>query len=306
VNGSGKAPDHRITSHGERFSKGIAMNTDASIIRTADVVLAVMETLSAYPDVAAIALGGSQPTLQADAGSDYDIYVYADADIPLDLRRELAERFDPAPEIGNTWFGPGDEWSDRRSGASVDIMYWERPWFERQIGDVIERCQPSLGYTTSFWFTLRHSVRLFDRHGWLARQQALAATPYPEKLRRRIIAWNHPLLRTTRSSYRHQIELAIQRDDPVSVQHRSAALLASMFDIIFALNRTLHPGEKRQLAHVARLGEGVPEGFEDQVRDVLRASADPARNDLLMAIDALCDGLNRAIKAESLWHLVKR
>ncbi len=76
------------------------MNAESPIIRTPDAVLAVMETLSAYPDVAAIALGGSQPTHQADAGSDYDIYVYADAEIPLEGRRELAERFDPAPEIG--------------------------------------------------------------------------------------------------------------------------------------------------------------------------------------------------------------
>ncbi len=280
------------------------MNTDASIIRTPDAVLAVMETLSAHPDVAAIALGGSQPTNRADAESDYDIYVYVDADIPLDLRRELAERFDPSPEIGNSWFGPGDEWSDRKSGASVDIMYWERPWFERQIADVIERCQPSLGYTTSFWYTLRHSVRLFDRHGWLARQQALAATPYPEKLRRRIIGWNHPLLRTTHSSYRRQIELAIQRDDPVSIQHRTTALLASVFDVVFALNRALHPGEKRQLAHVARLGDGVPAGFDGQIREVIRASADPGQFDLLPAIDTLCDGLDQGIRKANLGRLI--
>ncbi len=282
------------------------MNSDASIIRTPDTVLAVMESLSAHPAVAAIALAGSRSTHQADADSDSDIYVYVDADIPLDLRRRLAERFDSAPEIGNSWFGPGDEWSDRRSGSSVDIMYWDRTWFERQIGDVIEQHQPSLGCTTSFWFTLRHSVRLFDRHGWLAGIQALAASPYPEELRRAIIAWNHPLLRTTRSSYRHQIELAIQRDGPVSVQHRVTALLASGFDIVFALNRTLHPGEKRQLAHAGELGDGVPNQFERRVREVIRASGDPVQHDLLLAVDALCDALDQCVQSEGLWFLIGR
>lgn len=280
--------------------------SDTSIIRTPDAVLAVLESLSAYPDVAAIALGGSQPTHQADADSDYDIYVFVDTDIPLDLRRELARRFDPSPEIGNSWFGLGDEWSDRESGASVDIMYWDRHWFERQIADVIERHRPSLGYSTSFWFTLRHAVRLFDRTGWLATLQAHAATPYPDKLRRAIIAWNHPLLRTTRSSYRHQVELALLRDDPVSVQHRTTAFLASAFDIVFALNRTLHPGEKRQLAHAARLDDGAPKGFEHRVRDVIRATADPAQFDPVSAIDDLCDSVDGAIRHHGLWDAVNR
>ncbi len=47
------------------------------------------------------------------------------------------------------------------------------------------------------------------------------------------------------ASYYEQIKKALTRNDFVSVNHRISAFLASYFDVIFALNETLHPGEKR-------------------------------------------------------------
>lgn len=137
-----------------------------------------------------------------------------------------------------------------------------------------------------------------DREGWFAGIQHLAAKPYPDELRRAIVAWNHPLLRTSQSSYRHQIELALDRDDPVSLNHRSAALLASVFDIVFALHRTLHPGEKRLLAHVAALGQAIPPAFEQHVRYLLTVSVTMDRGRVLQAVDALCETVDTMIATE--------
>lgn len=123
------------------------MMTEGTLPRA---VQAVIEAFSARPEVATIALAGTRSAAHADHWSDYDVYVYADAEVPLSLRRELAEAFDPAPELGNAWFGPGDEWIDTATGTRLDIMYWNRATFERDLRSVIEDHRPSLGYTTAF------------------------------------------------------------------------------------------------------------------------------------------------------------
>lgn len=258
---------------------------------------AIVDLYSALPSVTAIALGGSHASRQADERSDYDIYLFSAAPIPYETRRNLALRFDEAPEIGNPWWGDEDAWSDGQTG--YDLAFWNPEDFEHGLRQVIEGHQPSLGYSTSFWFTIRNAISLYDLDGWLSRMRDLAETPYPEELRRAIVVFNAPLLRDVRASYRHQIELAVERNDPVSVNHRIAALLASVFDIVFALTRTLHPGEKRQLTWLAALGDQVPASLEHHIRDVLIVAGDPAGHGIMPAIDALCDEIDRMMsKAE--------
>lgn len=272
--------------------------------RLPEMIGGIVGTLTTRREVQAIALGGSHSGGLADPESDYDIYVFVDDDLPLDSRAVLAHRFDPAPEIGNTWFGAGDEWTDQATGTSVDVMYWRPEDFERDLRDVIERHRPSLGYSTAFWYTVRHAIPMYDREGWFAVLQTLAARPYPEPLRQAITGWNHPLLRTTHSSYRHQIELAIARDDPVSIHHRVTALLQSATDIIFARHRTLHPGEKRLLTHIATLHDASRHQYEARIRKVLRATANPVDDDLIGAIDALCDAIDADLRDGDLEHLI--
>lgn len=266
----------------------VAPATDDLIpLAARDVVQTIVDQLSACPAVAAIALAGSIAAKQADDRSDLDLYVFTDGEVPVALRRELALTFDPAPEIDHRFFGPTDEWRDAVRGISIDLTFWDRRWFTDELARVLDAHQPSLGYTTAFWYTLRHAVPLFDRAGWLAAAQATADVPYPERLRAAIIAFNQPLLCAVRSSYRHQIALAVARDDPVIDAHRVAAFLASLFDIVFAANAVPHPGEKRLLTHAAAL-PSLPVAFVAQVRALLAARD----ADVLPAIDALCGAVD--------------
>lgn len=152
---------------------------------------------------------------------------------------------------------------------------------------MIDKHLASLGYSTCFWHTMRHSIPLFDRQGWFAALKNRCQVDYPEALRRNIIAHNHPVLRSIIPSYASQIEKAVKRHDLVSINHRLAALFASYFDILFALNRQLHPGEKRLLTHALSSLSKLPEEMEVDITAVLKAAA--------VNIAALPDGVYRLL-----------
>ncbi len=101
----------------------------------------------------------------------------------------------------------------------------------------------------------------------------------------------------TSTCYLHQIQNAVRRHDAVSVNHRVAALLASYFDVLFALNAIPHPGEKRLLEIAAERCAKRPPAMREQVEAVLRATAD-ADEALVHAIDRLIDDLDELLLQE--------
>ena len=108
----------------------------------------------------------------------------------------------------------------------------------------ITQHQPSGGYTTSFWRTVQRSRILQDPSGWFAKLQIWSKQDYPEALRRNIITFNHPVLRNLMPSYRNVLKKSVERGDVVSVHSHTEYFFKSYFDILFSLNRVLHPGEK--------------------------------------------------------------
>jgi len=228
-------------------------------ISSADVPPIVQSLTRAFgelPQVVAVVLAGSRGAATSDLESDFDLYVYTLRDVPPEFRRGLmGER----AEIDNRFWESSDEWTEPSTGTQIDIMYRTPEWIEGQLERVLVRQEAALGYTTCFWYNTNHSEVLFDPRGWYRQLQTRACVPYPEGLRRAVVMKNWPLLRRNYSSYRRQIELALNRGDAVSVQHRVTALLASFFDVWFAVERQPHPGEKRLLSH-------LPEPWASRVR----------------------------------------
>jgi len=252
----------------------------------------IARQFASLPQVEAVALAGSRTSTFPDEDSDVDLYVYLTEDVPHDLRAAIAVG-SPHAEIGNATWEPGDEWIDPETGTSVDVMYRHLRWIEEQVDRVLVQHQASAGYSTCFWYNVLHSQALFDRSGWFAELQGRAQVKYPQELRRAIIAKNWPLLRRNQSSYLRQIELAVKRNDPVSVNHRVAALLASYFDVLFAVNEQPHPGEKRLLQHAARL-EKLPRELEQQVSAVLESDSAEVGARTSEMIDGLDELLRQA------------
>ena len=99
-------------------------------------------------------------------------------------------------------------------------------------------------------FSLSQGINLADPNNWLADLQRQTRGTYPHGLLQAILRKNRPVLGGgMQSCYFHQIKAAIARQDPISLNHRVAAWLASYFDILFAINGQFHPGEKRLLIY---------------------------------------------------------
>jgi hypothetical protein len=240
--------------------------------------------------VRAVVLGGSVAVDRGDARSDLDLYVYGDDELPVERRRAVArsqgaERL----ELDKRFFEPGDEWVDP-SGTHVDVMFRTTRWIEAQLDRVLVRYEASVGYSTCFWANVLGSTVVVDRDGWFAGLARRAAQAYPEPLRRAVVAKNWPLLGDHLSSFRAQLVGAMARGDRVAASHRTAAWLASFFDVLFALNRQPHPGEKRLVALAMALCPARPGHLETEVATLIEAAArlDDAA---LTPLDRLADEL---------------
>lgn len=246
------------------------------------------------PEVEAVALAGSLMSGFGGDDSDLDIYVYCNADILLDDRQRITLQNARYAEQVDYW-GPGDMWIDVKTRLTVDVIYFKIDWMEEQLNRVLLRHEASIGYTTCFWHTVKISTSLLDVTGWFGSMQMLARQPYPSALQEAIISLNYLLLRQIIPSYFNQIKHALARRDWVSVNHRLAALFASYFDILFAVNLLPHPGEKRLLDFAERDCKKLPANFRSEVESVLAA-----REDVLERLTILLNSFDNLLKSEGL------
>ena len=142
-------------------------------------------------------------------------------------------------------------------------MYWNVDWFESVVDNTWVKCYPQNGYTTCFLYTLKNFNIIYDKNNWLRNLQKVIDTSYPKALKENIIKRNLMLMKDKPfASYYEQIKKAIERKDVVSINHRISAFVASYFDIIFALNEQLHPGEKRLIQFTKNNCKILPKKFE--------------------------------------------
>lgn len=230
----------------------------------------IIEEYKNFDGVEAIALGGSSAAKTSDTVSDYDIYIFTKKGYPLDIREQIAQKYSSKYEVGGEYFGSGDEYFVDMLNVQFDVMYWDADWFSGVVENVWEKYYPSNDYTTAFLYTLNNFQILYDKNCWLKTLQEKINTPYPKKLEENIIKRNLMLLKDKPfASYYEQIEKALNRGDFVSINHRIAAFLASYFDIIFARNELLHPGEKRLVKFALDNCKVLPRDFEQNIEKLL-------------------------------------
>lgn len=227
----------------------------------------LFKALSELEQVEAIALGGSRSGENYDEKSDYDVYLYVTAPIDEDVRRGILQNFCKYMEIGNHYWEMEDNCT-LNNGIDIDILYRDMDFICNEIANGVERFNAHNGYTTCLWHNLRTCKIICDKSGRLAAAKKRFDVPYPDKLRENIITRNMNLLSGTMPAYDTQVAKAVSRGDKVSVTHRTAAFLESYFDVIFALNRQTHPGEKRLMSLARKNCEILPANFEENINQL--------------------------------------
>lgn len=259
----------------------------------------IADKFATLPQVDAVTIAGSLTTNTADSGSDIDLYVYAESEIPPAVRDDFFTHSASHMELNNQYWETGDEWQDAATGIKVDVMYRSLTWVREMLQHNLEQHQASVGYTTCFWQNVLTSHVLFDRNGRFQALKQWSKQPYPTQLVHAIIAKNYPILRDNQSSYLQQIAKAVSRADLVSINHRVAEFFASYFDIIFAINRLPHPGEKQMMIMVNAHCEKRPQHINEQIRALLHAAGQPD-NTISNHIHALVNGLDTLLTQENL------
>lgn len=248
--------------------------------------------------IGCVVLSGSRTNGTSDNGSDYDLYAYSEAPVPIEGRRPVLDQFLTACEYDHQYWETEDIGYLKNCGTKVEIMYRTYSFAEEEYDRLFHKCLARIGYSTCVWHNLATSRMLHDedKRG-AALLNRFAAAAYPKRLRDSIIAKNFPILRDITSSYYNQVAAAIQRNDCISVQHRSSAFLASYFDILFAINEKPHPGEKRLIRLAGSLCPVLPKGWDQDVNEIVRLSAG-INADLLVALDRAAQELRNILPTD--------
>lgn len=262
-------------------------------------VMEMVHEFSKLEEVEGILLAGSHATKTYDIDSDYDIYIYISREITLEKRKVITNKYFSYMELNNTFWETEDDGFLKENNIPVEIIYRELAWIDDLLNKTTVKCIAEVGYTTCFWFNFINSIILYDKNGELNKLQDKYKVSYPYELKQNIIKKNYPLLKLQMPSYYYQIEKALKRDDFISVNHRVAAFFASYFDILFAINEALHPGEKKILKIMKDNNFKVPKDMERSVNNILKYAT---LNDstLLIEIDVLIDNLDTLLKNEGI------
>ncbi|MCY6371144.1 nucleotidyltransferase domain-containing protein [Clostridium ganghwense] len=269
------------------------------MIKLDAILQKIIEKFSQLEEVEGILLAGSHTTNTQDENSDYDIYIYSNSELPVAKRVKIIKEFCDYMEINNQFWETEDDGIITKENIPIEIIYRNLNWINEQLEKVLIKFQADVGYTTCIWSNFITSVILYDKNGELKKLKQKYNLRYPEELKLNIIRKNYPLLRKQMPAYYFQIEKAIKRNDYISVNHRITALLASYFDILFAINEMPHPGEKKLVKILKNKSEKLPVYMEENLNNLMKNICNYDES-ILIDINNLVDNLDTLLEKENI------
>ncbi|AIO18314.1 hypothetical protein KQ51_00426 [Candidatus Izimaplasma bacterium HR1] len=214
--------------------------------------------------IEALVLGGSRATGCFDINSDYDYYVYLKKQLSEKEREVLLNEFMCYMEYSNQFWELEDD-GILKNGIDIEFIYRTVEEIEEMMDNLLVKGYTKHGYSTCFVDNLLKSKIIFDKQNRIALMRDKYSKLLTEDFYDKIIYSNFPLIMDKMPSLYYQVEKAILRNDLLSLNHRTTEYFAIYFDILFAVNRKTHPGEKRMLEMALEL-RNKPKGMKEDIQ----------------------------------------
>lgn len=247
----------------------------------------IISGFSKLTQVDSVVLGGSRATGNKDLDSDYDVYMYLNAEVSPEVRQAILAPYCDYMEINNTYWEPEDD-CKLKDGTVIEIIYRSLQACDERLNEILIKGKAARGYTTCICHNVFSGKVLYDKAHLYKALTKKYTMPYPKLLKQNIILKNRQLLQGKIPSYFDQIMKAIKRQDLISINHRIAEFLASYFDILFAFNEVYHIGEKRLLTSSLKCCKRLPINFEEELNKLVQhKEIERALNSLINNLDLL-------------------
>ena len=188
-----------------------------------------------FPQVRAMAIGGSRAVKRNDEFSDYDVYVYCTEPVPTQQRCAVLEKYCGSMALDNR-YREHEDVCIMEDGTELNIVYRNLEEFLAGIDRVMTRYEVSDGCTTGMWHNLISGRIAYDKGGLLGAAKEKYQMPYPQELKNNIISHHMNLIKYGMPSFMAQIGKAMKRGDMVNIQQNVNRFLSSYFEIPFAFN----------------------------------------------------------------------
>jgi hypothetical protein len=211
----------------------------------------IAEAIGRIPGVIAVSLGGSVGSGLADAASDLDFHVFWAE--PLAPPAEREAHLATIADAGSIIARPGTASWDLEDwfavdGRLVELIYIAWRDVEADVAQAYATGLTDGEFTTARLHNYAHGHAIHDPTGVLRATQDRLNLTYPEATRELLLRREPERLAMALK----QLRVAQGRRDLLFAQHRRYTVQAIFFNLLFALNRRYHPGEKRLLKHAER------------------------------------------------------
>ncbi len=225
----------------------------------------IFEEMKELKEVEVIAIGGSRAKGNFDERSDYDIYVYYNKPIDVNVRKKILNKYVKYMEYGNKFWEEEDD-GVLNDGIEIEFIYRDIKFLEEIHENIYVKNNTSFGYSTCHIDNILYCDVVFDKNNIMEKYKKIYET-YPDALRENIILKNMELLHNKMPSLSFQVIKALKRKDIIGINNRLSEYFAMYFDVVFALNYKYNTGEKRLLEDLEKC-EIKPENAVENIENL--------------------------------------